>query len=453
MRLWKTPYSAGRVRLASGVAATVAVLALTGCGAGGTAAPTSTGSAPDGSAAAGGSLTVLVEAGGHGELQPIADKFTQETGTKVTFVELPYAGLYDRINSELSSGNVDFDVAALDAVWLTAFKDGVQPIDDLFTDQVKSDMFPSLLTEATADGHFIGMPAWTNAELLFYRTDLFKDAANQTAFKAKYGYDLAAPTTWQQYNDIANFFTQQSAAANGGTPKVYGADVKGNVETEWLATVLQAGDKHMVLDDKGNVIVNDAAHKAALDYYVQLATKDNAAPAGAAQIDWGAAQNLFNQGNLAMTRFWAHAYTQIPKDSPVYGKVGVVPMPAGPGGVAATPGAWYLSVPKAAKQSELSKQFIAFAEKNNALSLTSSLGLAATKSALQSAAGQPGHENLQPLIDTLNAPGTAPRPANAKWQQIVDSVLVPMLQKAVTPGQDNQKLLDDAKTQIQGILG
>jgi ABC-type glycerol-3-phosphate transport system substrate-binding protein len=438
----------------AGIAA-AAALSLAACGAGGTNAPSTAGSAASGStnAASKGAVTVLVEGGGHGELQPIADKWTQETGNTVTFVELPYDGLYDRVNTELSSGNVDFDVAALDAVWLTAFKDGLQPLDDLFTDQVKSDMFPSLLTESQADGHFIGMPAWTNAELLFFRTDLFNDTTNQAAFTAKYGYDLAVPTTWQQYNDIANFFTAQSAAANGGTPTLYGADVKGGVETEWLARVLQAGDKHMVLDENGNVIIDDAAHKAALDDYVQLATKDNAAPAGAAQIDWTAAQNLFNQGSLAMTEFWAHAYTQIPKDSPVYGKVGVAPMPAGPGGVAATPGAWYLSIPKGTTNTDLAKQFISFAEQNNALGLSTTLGLAATKSALQSEAGQAGHENLQPLIDTLDAAGTAPRPANAKWQQIVDSVLIPMLQKAVTPGQDNQKLLDDAKTQIEGILG
>ena len=72
-----------------------------------------------------GSLTVLVEAGGHGELQPIADAYQKQTGTKITFVELPYNGLYNRVNSELSSGGVSFDVAALDAIWLPAFAGGL----------------------------------------------------------------------------------------------------------------------------------------------------------------------------------------------------------------------------------------------------------------------------------------------------------------------------------------
>jgi ABC-type glycerol-3-phosphate transport system substrate-binding protein len=418
--------------------AITAVAALTACAAGGGGGTSASGS--------GGAknLTVLVEGGGHGELQPIADKFQQQTGTKVTFVELPYDGLYDRLNSELSSGNVTFDVAALDAIWLPAFAPRLQPIDDLMTKDVQANLFPSLLKESTVNGHFVGLPAWTNAELLFYRTDLFSDAKNKAAFKAKYGYDLAAPTTWQQYNDVAEFFSKTGSKAG-----VYGADVKGKVETEWLATVLQAGDKNVVLDGN-NVIVNDAAHKQALDYYVKLAN-DKVAPPGASQIDWAAAQNLFNQGKLAMTRFWAHAYTQIPKDSPVAGKVGVAPMPAGSGGVAGIPGAWYLSVPQATKQSALAKQFIKFAYDNNALGLETPLGLAATKSALESYADKPGHENLKPLLETLEAAGTQPRPANPKWQQIVDTVLVPTVQKAVAGG-NTQQLLDQAKTQIEAII-
>jgi ABC-type glycerol-3-phosphate transport system substrate-binding protein len=344
----------------------------------------------------------------------------------------------------MKSGKVSFDVAALDAIWLKTFAPGVKPLNDLFTSKVKGDLFPSLVSEATVDGKVVGMPVWTNAELLFYRKDLFDDAKNKAAFKAKYGYDLAPPKTWQQFADAAKFFTHGTS--------LYGTDVKGAVETEWLATVLQTGEKAAVLDKDGKVIINDANHLKALQYYTALNTVDKVSPPGAAQIDWAAAQNLFNQGKTAMTRFWGHAYTQIPADSPVAGKVGVTTLPAGPGGVAAVPGAWYLSIPNAAKNSARAQRFIQFAYDHNALGLTTSLGLAARKSALESLAGKPGHENLQPMIDTLNAPDTTARPATDKWQQIVDSVLVPMLQKAVAGG-DDQKLLDDAKTQIDGILG
>lgn len=440
-----TKRAKGRTALLSGGIAASLALGVTACGAGGTS-PEAT---QDGTSAAAGSLTVLVEGGGKAELEPVAALFSEQTGTEVTFVELPYDGLYDRLSTELSSGAVSFDVAALDAIWLSAFAEGVVPLDDLFTDEVTADLFPALLEEAQVDGSYVGMPVWTNAQILFYRTDLFEDPAEQEAFQAEYGYELAAPTTWEQYNDIARFFTRDTD--DDGAIDLYGADVKGAVETEWLATVLQAGADGMVLDADGNVIINDAAHLEALDYYTELL--DGTSPAGAAQIDWAAAQNLFNQGQLAMTRFWAHAFTQIPEDSPVSGLVGAAPMPAGPGGLGAVPGAWYLSIPTAGSQADLAKEFITFAFENNELGLDTSLGLAATRSALESYASEPGHENLTPLIESLDADGTQPRPATAKWQQIVDSVLIPMIQKAVADPSQNQQLLDEAKTQIEDILG
>ena len=60
-------------------------------------------------------------------------------------------------------------------------------------------------------------------------------------------------------------------------------------------------------------------------------------------------------------------------------------------------------------------------------------------------------ESFGPLVETLSAPATATRPATDKWQQIVDTVLVPMLQKAVAGG-DSATLLAEAKAKVEGIV-
>lgn len=434
----RTTAPATRVRLTLSLAAvSAAALVLSGCGVGG------------GEAASGeDEITVLVEGGGLAELQPVADAYEEETGTTVTLVELPYAGLYDRISSELSSGQVSFDVAALDAIWLSAFADGVTPLDDLFTDDVQSDLFPGLISEAQVDGSFVGMPVWTNSEILFYRTDLFEDPAEQAAFQEQYGYELAPPTTWEEYRDAAEFFTRDTDG--DGQVDLYGTDVKGAVETEWLATVSQAGEEHMVLDaESGEVTIDGPKHLEALDYYTSLLPY---APTGAAQLDWAGAQNLFYQGQLAMMRFWGHAYTGTPEDSVVKDSIGAAPMIGGPGGVAGVPGAWYLSVPTATDKQEEAKDFIAFAYENNELSMDSWLGLAARISAFESKQGEEGKEHYAALLETLNAPQTLARPATPKWQEIVDTVLTPLLQKAVEPGADNAALLAEAKAKIEAIV-
>jgi ABC-type glycerol-3-phosphate transport system substrate-binding protein len=431
--------TSGRLRTVVRGIAVIASMSLVaaGCGAGG-------------SSGGGGSntLTVLVEGGGKAELQPIADLYKKETGTTIDLVELPYDGLYDRVQTELGSGQASFDVAALDAIWLSAFAAGVSPLDDLFTDDVRRDLFPGLVTEAQVDGSYVGMPVWTNSGILYYRTDLFGNAKEKAAFQAKYGYPLVPPTTWKQYRDVAEFFTRDT---NGdGQTDLYGTDVKGAVETEWLATVSQTGEKTMVLDPKsGQVTIDDADHLEALNFYTSLQPY---APSGAAQLDWAGAQNLFYQGKLAMMRFWGHAYTQTPADAKVKGKIGVAPMIAGPGGIAGVPGAWYLSVPKATGKQEEAKKFVAFAYAHNDLSIQTSLGLVARISAFESQTGVPGHENYPAILETLKSPATVARPATPKWQEIVNTVLTPMLQKAVVKGADNAALLKQAKAQIEAIV-
>lgn len=407
-------------------------LGAAACGAGGT------------NAGGSGGLSVLCEAGGKGELTPIAAEFTKRTGTKVTFVELPYDGLFNRLSSELPAGSVSFDVAALDAIWLSTFAAALAPLDDLFTASVKDDLFPALVAESQVDGHFVGMPAWTNAEILFYRKDLLENPAEQAAFQTRFGYPLTPPSTWQQFQDTATFFTR-------GTD-LYGTDVKGAVETEWLAHVAQAGAPGLVLDRGGAVIIDDEQHLAALRFYSDLNNRLKVSPPGAAQLDWAGAQNLFNQGKTAMLRFWAHAFPLIPKDSPVYGKVGVAPLPAGSAGIGAVPGPWYLSVPAKGAKFDLATEFVSFAYEHNALAVESSLGLAARKSALSEYAAKPGYEHFGALLTTLSAPATMARPANPKWQQIVDTVLVPMLQKSLEPGADYAALLAGARGDVESLV-
>ncbi len=430
---------APRRLLTAAASAAALALVLTGCGAGGAPRP----------GAKATTLTIAVEGGGKAELQPIADLYAREKGIDVTLVELPYAGLYDRVSAELRAGSPSFDIAALDAIWLTAFAPALTPLDDLFTDEVTSDLFGGLVTEAQVNGHFVGMPVWTNSEILYYRTDLFDDANNKAQFQAQHGYPLAPPTTWQQYRDVAAFFTRDTDG--DGRTDLYGTDVKAAVETEWLATVSQAGERHMVLDtESGAVTIDSDAHREALDFSVGLLPF---APPGAAQLDWAGAQNLFYQGRLAMMRFWGHAYRQTPGDAPVKGNIAVAPMIGGAGGVAGVPGAWYLSVPSSGTNQDAAKDFLRFAFEHNELSADTSLGLVARKSAFESKRDEPGFENYPAIVTTLEAAQSLPRPATPKWQEIVDSALVPLLQRAVEPGADTKALLSAARTQIAAIVG
>jgi ABC-type glycerol-3-phosphate transport system substrate-binding protein len=168
-------------------------------------------------------ISVLVEGGGEQLQKTIAEKFTAETGIEVNFVVVPYSGVFERLSAEIASGSANYDVVTIDVIWMALFAEFAEPLDDLFTEAVTSDVAPALLADAKIGGSYVGMPAWANAEILFYRKDLFEDPAEQAAFKEKYGYDLAAPTTWQQFRDISIFFTRDTDG--DGAVDLYGTDV------------------------------------------------------------------------------------------------------------------------------------------------------------------------------------------------------------------------------------
>ena len=389
-------------------------------------------------------ISVLVEGGGHSLQKAAAEAFTQETGIEVTFVEVPYQGVYDKLSAEIASGTSNFDVATIDVVWNAAFADHVEDLSDLFTDAVRADLPPALVADATVGGKMIGMPAWANAEIVFYRKDLWEAPVNQSAFKEKYGYDLVPPATWQQWRDMASFFTKDG---------MYGTVVIGGTSEEWMAQVLQAGSLGVILDDQGQVILDNQAHIDALENYRAPLCTDKSVPENALEISWGEAQNLFYQGQTAMMKFWAHAYKMTPEDSKISGKVGVAPMIAGPAGVAAIPGPWYNVIPSTSQNKEAARQFIAYLEANNALGIEAPLGLAATYSAYESYVDKPGYEHFWPLMDTLAAPATKGRPLNKDYQELVDEAVMPAFQGALECEDNVAELLQDAAETARDILG
>lgn len=179
------------MRLKIGTAVLAASLALAGC----SASATASAPAGSGSAAAGQTIRILAEGGGVGLQTGIAEQFTKDTGIKVEFVEVPYADVHDKLAADISTGAGSYDLATIDVIWMTEFGPSLENLDDVMTPEVTADLPAALVADAKFEDHFIGMPQWANAEILFYRKDLFEDAGEQKAFKAQFGYDLVPPRT------------------------------------------------------------------------------------------------------------------------------------------------------------------------------------------------------------------------------------------------------------------
>ena len=58
------------------------------------------------------------------------------------------------------------------------------------------------------ENEIYGFPFTALTMYMWYRNDLLNDPEEREGFKAKYGYDLKPATTWEEYSDIAEWFTR-----------------------------------------------------------------------------------------------------------------------------------------------------------------------------------------------------------------------------------------------------
>ncbi|MDV3428323.1 MAG: sugar ABC transporter substrate-binding protein [Bacillota bacterium] len=416
------------------LSAAMAASLLAGCGK--SASNTSTGKKE---------ISVLVESGSPGEsvAKSTAAEFEKQTGYKVVVDAVPYSGMFDKLSTEISAKTSVHDVATLDVLWLPAFKNALLPLDDLATNDVKSDFLPTLVDGGTLNGSLYGFPMWINSKVLIYRTDLFNNAANKSAFKQKYGYDLTVPTTWKQYEDVASFFTKDGMYGTA----VFGA-ANGDTVCSWLDAAAQAGANPLVLDKDNNVLVNQAPYVDALKFLCNI-YKKGYAPKETLSVASTEAEQMFVNGKLALQLNWSHQYPAAYAALP--GKVGVAPMIGGSAGVAATTGPWYESILKTTKNQDIAKKYVKFMYDHNEDYMQAPLKIAGRKSVYEKCSSQPGDEHLKAVLDTLSAKQSQNRPATPHWNQI-EEVLYGAIQNALAGKATPQAALDDAKTKIEAIV-
>lgn len=371
------------------------------------------------------SITVLVESGSPAEAlaNNTAAAFEEETGCKVVVDAVAYTGMYDKLSTEIKAGQAAHDVACMDFVWLSAFADAIEPINDADT----SDFLPTLRESGTVDGNLLGYPMWVNAKILIYRKDLIPEEK--------------VPTTWEEYKALA---------AEMATDDIYGTTVFGSgsdAVCSFLDFACQAGAKGLVYDKDGNVNITDKAYADALNFMVENAnagyTPDDSLSTAATE-----SQELFTNGKVAMQLNWSHQY---PAAVAALGadKVGCAAMIGGSAGIGATTGPWYECVMKKSENKEMALKYAQFMYEHNADYMDLTLKIAGRTSVYEEAGKEEGNEHTQAVLDTLASSQSQPRPMVKTWSQ-VEEVLTGVVESTLG-GAEVEETLATAKTQIESI--
>lgn len=371
------------------------------------------------------SITVLVESGSPAEAlaNETAADFEAETGCKVIVDAVAYTGMYDKLSTEIQSGQSAHDVACMDFVWLAAFADAIEPLQNADT----SDFLPTLEESGTIDGNLLGYPMWTNCKILIYRKDIIPEDQ--------------VPTTWDEYKAMA----QQVA-----TDDMYGTTVFGSgsdAVCSFLDFACQAGAEGLVFDDEGNVNITSQPYVDALNFMVEMADADYS-PTDSLATAATESQELFTNGKVAMQINWSHQY---PAAVEALGadKVGCAPMLSGSAGIGATTGPWYQCVMKNAENKEMAQKYVEFMYDHNADYMDLTLKIAGRTSVYEEAGQEAGNEHTTAVLETLKSAQSQPRPMVSTWAQI-EEVLTSVVESCLG-GADVNETLESAQAEIEAI--
>jgi multiple sugar transport system substrate-binding protein len=148
----------------------------------------------------------------------LAPAFTEATGIRVEFEITSWDQMYDSAirDMEADTGIYDFVYIEQDIIYSYLARDFLVDITGMLEDHpelraesIDFDDFTSFIDyfRDPETEHVYGVPMEAFLKVYLYRKDLFEDPEAQAAFSERYGYDLAPAETFEQYRDIAEFFT------------------------------------------------------------------------------------------------------------------------------------------------------------------------------------------------------------------------------------------------------
>jgi multiple sugar transport system substrate-binding protein len=299
-------------------------------------------------------------------LQELVNQYTAETGVPVRVETTPWPDFQNKAFLEFNAHGDAYDLVVGDSQWIGAGATEGHYVE--LTDFVSAHRLTEIMTPASmtyyseypkGSGRYWSVPLETDAVGWAYRKDWFEAPVEMSAFKEKYGYDLAPPKTWKALRDIAEFFYRPKA-----NPPRYGVAIYMQSNADGLAmgftTALYSygGDLGDYATCAVDGIVNGPRAVAALEAYKVLYALT---PPG-----WSNA--AFVENNLAITdslaamsmNYFAFFPSLInPAVNPHAADTGFFANPAGPTGDRYSAlGGQGISIVAYSKKQEAAKQFL-----------------------------------------------------------------------------------------------
>ncbi|GAA5123053.1 ABC transporter substrate-binding protein [Haloechinothrix salitolerans] len=269
---------------------------------------------------------------------------------KVTFIELPEQADQQRQqyiqNAETQSDA--YDVISVDVVWTSEFA-AHRWIDPLPEDEFETGkMLDPVVEAAKYRGQLYGAPNYTDAGLLYYRTDLLRKA----------GFD-EPPTTWdemaQQCDEILELPESKGMSCYAGQFEKYEG-----LTVNFAESIQSAGGS--IVGEDGKPALDTPEAKEGFSNLVD-GFESGMIPKEAITYQEETGRQAFQKGDLVFHRQWPYQYALANADdgsSEVAGKFDVAPLPGVDGPGSSSLGGWNLAVSSFAKNKATALDFIKF---------------------------------------------------------------------------------------------
>jgi trehalose/maltose transport system substrate-binding protein len=337
----------------------------------------------------------------------------------------------------------EVDVYQIDVIWPGDLAEHLLDLNEYGGAEAAKEHFPAIITNNTVDGKLVGIPWFTDAGLLYYRTDLLE----------KYGY-TAPPTTWDELEDMAQKIQDGERAAN---QDFWGYVWQGNAYEGLTCDALEWVDSNAggtIISPEKVITINNEAAVAAVDRAAGwVGTISPPGVTGFAEED---ARNAFQAGNAAFMRNWPYAFSLGNKDdSAIKGKFDVVPLPAGDKGAgSAALGGWQLAVSKYSANPEIAADvalFLASSDEQKIRAIEGSFNptIPALYEDADVCAAQPF---LCKLLDVFTNAAARPSTATAPKYNEVSTLFFQSVHSVLTGEKDGATALAELELDLQDLL-
>lgn len=438
--------------------ALIVTMLASACAGAQTGAPTGQDNAPaattaaggtDGQSAAPGAITAMLGDVIREADQAAIDYCIEQTGVQVQVLNGPESAT-DRLAQYLQffgAQSGDIDVMQIDVIWPGILAEHLVDLTPFIPAEELSTYFERIVQNNTVDGALVGIPWFTDAGLLYYRTDLME----------KYGFQ-GAPETWADLEERATII--QEGERGEGLADFWGFVWQGaayeGLTCDALEWQVSWGGGEIVEAD-GAISINNPQAAAAFD--MAAGWVGNISPEGVTGYREEDARNIWQAGNAAFMRNWPYAYSLGNQEgSTIAGNFAVAPLPRGEGDNARnadTLGGWQMAVSRYSEDVDSAAQFAVCMTSREAQKIRATQGsyLPTIGDLYQDEEVLAANPFFEQLFDVFSGGAVArPSTVTAERYNEVSTIYFTEVNRVLTGQQTGQEAVQAIEEQLQSLL-